>query len=249
MKSQFACGIFNDLQKAFGTVNHDILLYKLNYYCVKGISNIWFETLLKERYQYTTIKEYCSDKLISTHGVPQGSVLGPLLFLLFINDLRKAIIHSSLDHFADDTKRFDKLDLKALCQWIRSNKLSLNTGKIEIIVFKNKKQEITKHLNFRISGQKIIPTMSVKYLGVFLNDSLSWDTHLNALITKLSRAIGLLAKIRHYTQYSLLKAIYYSLFNSQLIYASQFWGQSKSDHFRKLVELQGKQLKSSIKYQ
>ena len=102
-KKHFASGIFIDLQKAFDTVNHDILLDKLNYYGVKGTSNMWFETFLKERYQYTTIKEYSSDKLISTHGVAQGSVLGPLLFLLFINDLHKAIIHSSIHHFADDT--------------------------------------------------------------------------------------------------------------------------------------------------
>ena len=215
---------------------------------------MWFEMFLKERYQYTTNKEHSSEKLMSTHGVPQGSVLGPLLFLLFINDLHKAIIHSSVHHFADDTnlllaekslKKINKLvnsDLKVLCQWIRSNKLSLNAGKTEIIIFKNKKQEITKRLNFRISGQKINPITSVKYLGVFLNDSLSWDTHLNNLIPKLNRAIGLLAKIRHYTPKYLLKTIYYSLFNSHLIYASQIWGQSTSEHLRKLVELQEKAL-------
>ena len=254
-KKQFACGIFIDLQKAFDTVNHDILLDKLNYYGVKGTSNMWFKTFLKDRFQYTTLKEHSSEKLMSTHGVPQGSVLGPLLFLLFINDLHKAILHSSVHHFADDTnlllaekslKRINKLvnhDLKVLCQWIRSNKLSLNAGKTEIIIFKNKNQEITKHLNFRISGQKINPTTKVKYLGVFLNDSLTWDAHLNTLIPKLNRAIGLLAKIRHYTPKYLLKTIYYSLFNSHLIYASQIWGQSMSHHLRKLIELQEKALR------
>ena len=86
---------------------------------------------------------------------------------------------------------------EGLCQWIRSNKLlSLNTGKTEIIVFKNEKQEIKKHPNF-------------KYLGVFLNDSLqSWDTHLNTLIPKLNRVLGLIIKIRHYTPKYLLKTVY-----------------------------------------
>ena len=83
----------------------------------------------------------------------------------------------------------------------------------------------------------------MKYLGVFLNDSLSSDTHLSTLVPKLNRAIDLLAKIRHYTPKYLLKTIYYSLFNSHLIYASQIWQQSKSDHFRKLVELQDKALR------
>ena len=192
-------------------MNHDILLDKINYYGVTGISNMWFETFLKERYQYTTMKKDSSAKLMSTHGLPQRSVPGPLLFLLFINKLHKAIINSSEHHFADNTNR------------LLAEK-SLNTGKTEIIVLKNKKQEITKSLNFRISGQKIIPTMRLKNLGVVLNDSLSWYTHLNTLIPKRNRAIGLLAKIRHYTPKHLLKTIYYSLFNSHLIYACQILG-------------------------
>ena len=79
--------------------------------------------------------------------------------------------------------------------------------------------------------------MSVKYLGIFLNDSLPWDTYLNTLIPKLNSAIGLLAKVRHYIPKYLLKVLYYSLFNSHLIYASQIWGESKCDRFRKLVEI------------
>ena len=155
------CGIFIDLRKAFDTVNHDILLDKLNYYGVKGISNMWLVTFLKERYQYTTIKEYNSDKLMSTNGLPQGSVLGPLLFLLFTSDLHKATIRSSVHHFADDInllsaekplKKLTNSNLKDLCQWICSKQLSHNTRETEMIVFKNQEQETTKHLNFRISG-------------------------------------------------------------------------------------------------
>ena len=102
-KKQFACGIFIDLQQAFNTENQDVFLDKLNYYGVEGMSNMWFEMFLRERYQHTTIKEYSSNKQMSIHGVLQGSLLGPLLFLIFINDLHKAIMHSFVHHFADDT--------------------------------------------------------------------------------------------------------------------------------------------------
>ena len=99
-------------------------------------------------------------------------------------------------------------------------------------------------MNFRVSGQKIHTTTSVKYLGVYLNDSLTWETHFKNLIPKLNRAIGLLSKVRHYTPKFLLKTIYYySLFNSHLIYASQIWGQTKTKLFQEVVKLQNKAIR------
>ena len=98
-----ACGIFIDLQKAFDTVNHSILINKVNYYGIRGIGNNWFKSYLSKRSQYVSLQGFDSDIREVQHGVPQGSVLGPLLFLLYINDLHKAIKHSSVYHFADDT--------------------------------------------------------------------------------------------------------------------------------------------------
>ena len=132
------------------------------------------------------------------------------------------------------------LDLKHLCQWIRSNKLSLNGGKPEIIIFKTKQETKTKHFHFRVSGQKIHPTNTMEYLDVYLNDSLTWDTYLIVFLPKLYRAVGLLVKIRYYTPKLLLKTIYYSLINSYLIYVCQIWGQSRTDLFRKIEKLQHK---------
>ena len=101
--NKFACGIFIDLQKAFDTVNHSILTNKLNHYGIRGIANNWFKSYLKNRSQYVSIQGSDSDLSSVKHGVPQGSVLGPLLFLIYINDLHKAIRNSSVYHFADDT--------------------------------------------------------------------------------------------------------------------------------------------------
>ena len=155
---KYACGVFLDLQKAFDTVNHDILLKKLNHYGIRGIANNWFCSFLSDRMQFTSIDKSESGKRELKYGVPQGSVLG-LLFVLFINDLHKNIKFSTLHHFADNTnillveKSLKKLnkhmnrDLK-LVEWIGANKLSLNTSKTELVIFKSRNKTITKNLNF-----------------------------------------------------------------------------------------------------
>ena len=101
--SNFACGIFIDLQKAFDTVDHQILLKKLEHYGVRGLANNWFKSYLTNRQQFVSINGFDSKKQPMKYGVPQGSVLGPLLFLIYINDLHKAIKFSTIHHFADDT--------------------------------------------------------------------------------------------------------------------------------------------------
>ena len=100
---KFACGIFVDLQKAFDTVNHDILIAKLEHYGIRGSANDWFSSYLTNRSQFVSILGFDSSNKPIVHGVPQGSVLGPLLFLIYINDLHFAIKSSKVYHFADDT--------------------------------------------------------------------------------------------------------------------------------------------------
>ena len=137
------CGVFGDLQKTFDTVDHQILLAKLNHYEIRGVSNDWFKSYLSNRNQYVSINGFDSGLTSINCGVPQGSVLGPLLFLLYKNDLNQAIKICKVHHFADDTnllclsnsiKKLNKLvnaDLKHLVNWLNANKISLNIKKLK----------------------------------------------------------------------------------------------------------------------
>ena len=137
------CGVFVDLQKAFDTADHQIVLAKLNHYGIRGVSNDWFKSYLSNRNQYVPINGFDSGLTSISCGVPQGSVLGPLLFLLYINDLNQAIKFCKVHHFADDTnllclsnsiKKLNKLvntDLKHLVNWLNANKISLNVKKLK----------------------------------------------------------------------------------------------------------------------
>ena len=153
------------------------------------------------------------DNALIEFGIPQGSVLIPLLFLIYINDLNQAIKFRTVHHFADNTnlllvdnslKKMNKHinhDSKLLTTWLRANRTSLNTSKTGMLLLRPKsKRNITKHLNFRINGHQYIPrTTQIKYLGLTMNEHLDWDIYFSQLKKKLNCGIGLLAKIRHFT--------------------------------------------------
>ena len=144
---EFSCGVFLGFQKAFDTINHRILLTKLEYHGIRGLGSDWFKSFLANRLQQTSIQEKTSSQLEITYGVLQDSVLGSFLFLIYINDLNKAIEHSIIYHFADDTNMFYSSkslkqinhyinhDLSLIVQWLRANRISFNQAKAEIIIF------------------------------------------------------------------------------------------------------------------
>ena len=161
-------------------MDHSILLSKLCHYGTRGLTNEWFESYLANRKQFVSINGFTSSTSSITCGVPQESALGPLLLLLYINDLHVAIKHCKVHHFADDTnlliinkslKRLNKplnIDLKILANWLNANKISLNVSKTKLIVFKPKRKPEDFNLKIKLNGERLYPTDSVKYLGVKL---------------------------------------------------------------------------------
>ena len=152
-KGNFACGIFVDFQKAFDTVNHQILIQKLKCYGIRRIANNWFSSYLENRTQFVSINGFDSNVNAICCGVPQGSILEPLLFLIYINDLHFAIKYCKVHHFADDTnllnfnnsiKKINKQvghDLKYLSNWLNANKICLNFSKTEVVPFKSVRKQ------------------------------------------------------------------------------------------------------------
>ena len=253
--SEFSAGIFIDLQKAFDTVDHNILVKKLEHYGVRGICNKWFKSYLTKRKQFVSINGFQSNEVIMKYGVPQGSVLGPLLFLIYINDLNTVIRYCTTRLFSDDTclliknkslKQMQKqlnLDLRNLCNWLKANKISLNASKTEMILFRHPNKEINYNLKIKIDGKNLQPSNYVKYLGIYLDPFLKWNYHVDIIAPKLSRACGMLMKIRHYVSESTLISIYYAIFSSILSYGSQIFGQIQNRHITRLQKLQDRSVR------
>ena len=247
---KFSCGAFIDLEKAFDTVNHKILLSKLEHYGIRETSLTWIESYLSNRKQSVKLNGVHSKYERVCCGVPQGSILGPLLFIIYINDMHSAVKSSVMHHFADDTNilfsdknpnKIAKLlnrDLKLLYEWLCANRLSLNVSKTEFILFRPPKKSLDKRIVLKLNRTKIYESTKIKYLGLILDARLSWKYHIIELTKKLNRAVGIIYKIRPDCTQNVLLSLYYSLFHSHLSYGISVWGKSNDCYLSKLCLLQ-----------
>ena len=216
---KFASGVFLDFQKALDAVNYQILISKLEHYGVRGVPLNLFESYLENRKQFISVNNVNSDIFPIEYVVTQSSVLGPLPFLIYINDLNNAVEVAVVHPFANDTNvlhltkflkdinRKINFDLKKIVMWLRGNKIPLNEDQTELVLFRSKIRKITKTMNFRISGQKIKMLSKIKYLGLLLDGNLSFKYDLDTIKLKLNKANCLLSKIRYFVRAPLLRAI------------------------------------------
>ena len=250
-KKTFSCGVFIDLEKAFDTVNHKILVEKLEFYGVRGVTKQWFSSYLSNRQQRVKLEGATSSSLSVTCGVPQGSILGPLLFLIYINDMKNSVKNSILHHFADDTnllcsdadekslrKKMNE-DLRLIFIWLCANRLSLNVDKTEFVVFRPPRHNSSIRFTLKLNGSVLHESPKIKYLGLILDRNLSWKHHIFELRKKLSRAVGILYKMKGLnTPKNVLLSLYYSLFHSHMTYGICLYGLANSKYTSKIALIQ-----------
>ena len=231
-KGQYTSVSFIDLKKAFDTVDHQILLNILKVYGLSGKEITWFELYLGNCKQCGRVYGQTSNLQPIKLGVPQGSCLGPLLFLIFINDLPLKLNGSVASMNADDTSIsfssnsistisnvFNK-DLESLRIWLEENKLSLNVAKTHCILIgsRNKIRALnrsnTTMPSIYIGDNKVSPITSIKYLGVQVDQYLKWEGHLLTIINKVSRGIGMLRLAKRYFPLKTVQMMYRSLLES-----------------------------------
>ena len=248
---------FIDFQKAFDRLNHSILLDKFKYFGFSDTAILFFKNYLKNRKQRTLINNTLSDPLTITHGICQGSILGPLTFLLYINDLGLSIKNCHYKLFADDTVIYcaDKHinnsinnvneDLFAIHDWCQRNNMAINVKKTKSMVF-GRKNLTKKNQNvvLNLEGKNIFQTKLYKYLGVMLDENLNFNCHINLVLKNANHKLYLLRRVRKYLTNETAILLYKSYILPILEYGNTLYMSANSKHLDRLQFLQNSGLKS-----
>ena len=233
--------VFLDLSKAFDTIDQDSLLHKLTKVGFSSSSIDWFQSYLSDRTQVTCVGDSSSSAKHISVGVPQGSVLGPLLFIIYTNELSSVVNSCELLLYADDTVIYyswsnirdleQKLnsDLTNLCQWFNNNFLTLNVSKCKFVLFgSQRKVRSCSQLSLKINDHVLERKDSFKYLGVTIQENLSWSDHIEILSRKISQRLSLLRRIRHLLPLHARLTIYNSLILPLFDYGDIAWGDKNN---------------------
>ena len=246
--NEFAIALFIDYQKAFDTVNRNILLRKIEKYGIRGRALDLVTSYLSNRYQYVKINNSLSSKLPSNIGVPQGTNLSPLLFTLYVNDLHNVSPNISTILFADDTtlifrnKNFNQLilncnsELEKFRQWCLANRLSLNVDKTCALIFSNRSYDQNCVISFGVSPINICTEYT--FLGVKIDRNLKFNLHTRYVSNKISKNIGILYKLSNYVPKATLRSVYFSLIYPYLNYCNTAWGNTFAIHLYQIIKFQ-----------
>ena len=244
--------VFLDLKKALDTIDHSIILRKLQFYGIEQESLKWFQSYLDDRKQVCCVNKHMSNSRSVSCGVPQGSNLGPLLFLIYINDLPNCLSTASPRMFADDTnvslasstlfelENMLNQELQNLNIWLKVNKLSLNIAKTEFMIIGSRQRlnvNVDGHINISINDQPIKKVNETETLGMTIDQHLTWSKHVEEKSKKISSAIGALKRIRPFITIDVASKIYKAIIQPHLDYCSTVWdglGVTLLDKIQKL---------------
>ena len=248
--------LFLDFRKAFDSLNHSLLLQKLHYYGFRGTVHNWFKSYLSNRKQFIQLNNITSDQQLITHGVPQGSILGPLLFFIFINDLPNASNLFKYTLFADDSTlstTFPPNSRHTICNsinqelnninsWLVTNKICINSSKTKYIVF-SYGRNIDLPL-IKIGNHKISATDNVKFLGIHLDPHLTFEHHIKYISNKIAKSVGILYKLNYYLPLNILKTLYTTMIQPYLLYGIEAYYGTYQTLTNKLFILQKKSVRA-----
>ena len=259
-ENEYAIGVFCDLSKAFDTLDHDILLDKLDHYGVRGKWHLWLKSYLSNRKQYVDIHGTTSTCKDITVGVPQGSILGPLLFLIYINDLPASLKELTPVIFADDTNliiRGENLEvlcrtlnseLEILSDFFRANKLKLNAGKTKMVCFRKKNQDFDEeNVLVNIDGTHLLPESNATFLGIILDEHLSWENQCNKVANKMAQNSGILNRVKKSIPLSSMKILYNSLIFPHYSYCLEAWGSCQQKYLKRIKNIQKRSVRTISK--
>ena len=249
--------IFLDLSKAFNCVNHDILIKKMQNHGITGTPLNFFRSYLTDQYQFTRVNGYDSEWRKITCGVPQGSVLGPLLFILYMNDLSN-ISCFSVSLFADDTcliishKYITHLEsicneqLKVVDDWFKANRLTANlkkASKFMLTTGKKLNTNVLSKIELKMGNVTLERVDSIQYLGVTLDENFTWSKQIMNLKTKLAGSVGILSKLRYFVDTKILIQVYHALVCSRLHYGITCWGAAAKTVLHPIKVLQNRAIR------